>query len=454
MRQGSLIVTVLVVAALGLAAPAAASNDPLYPQQWGMSMIGVDAAHQTTSGQGATVAVVDTGANFGHPDLAGRLIAGYDFVDHDNDPTDQNNQDSMGNPDDVYHGTHVSGIVAADSGNGVGVEGVAPLASVLVVRVLGADGSGDVDTVAAGIDYARTHGAQVINLSLGTDVPLVGTSSSPVGDAIQRALDAGIVVVAAAGNNTMPICEQPSVHGPFICVAAVDRNSNATFYSSFSGFGSAFGIAAPGGAGQGPIEDDILSTGKGDGYRYHAGTSQATPHVAGVAALLVSLGLRGQAVVNRIEQTARDVGPPGPDPIYGAGVVDARAAVAGFPPLGSGGGASGGGVPASRSAGSAARVSVARVQRIRNVLRYGLPVSCRAAGSGRCVAVANARRRRIAGGSRRLTVGRTVIVRARTTRVGRAMLLAALRHRRSVVTSVRVSVPGAPVQVRRVTLRP
>jgi subtilisin family serine protease len=329
---------------------------------------------------------------------------------------------------------------------------VAPLASVLVVRVLGADGSGDVDTVAAGIDYARTHGAQVINLSLGTDVPLVGTSSSPVGDAIQRALDAGIVVVAAAGNNTMPICEQPSVHGPFICVAAVDRNSNATFYSSFSGFGSAFGIAAPGGAGQGPIEDDILSTGKGDGYRYHAGTSQATPHVAGVAALLVSLGLRGQAVVNRIEQTARDVGPPGPDPIYGAGVVDARAAVAGFPPLGSGGG--GGGVPASRSAGSAARVSVAGVQRIRNVLRYGLLVSCRAAGSGRCVAVANARRRRIAGGSRRLTVGRTVIVRARTTRVGRAMLLAALRHRRSVVTSVRVSVPGAPLQVRRVTLRP
>jgi hypothetical protein len=157
-------------------------------------------------------------------------------------------------------------------------------------------------------------------------------------------------------------------------------------------------------------------------------------------------------VVNRIEQTARDVGPPGPDPIYGAGVVDARAAVAGFPPLGSGGG--GGGVPASRSAGSAARVSVAGVQRIRNVLRYGLLVSCRAAGSGRCVAVANARRRRIAGGSRRLTVGRTVIVRARTTRVGRAMLLAALRHRRSVMTSVRVSVPGAPLQVRRVTLRP
>jgi subtilisin family serine protease len=453
MRQGSVIASLLVVVLLGVAATASASNDPLYGQQWGMAMIGADAAHQTTEGQGATVAVVDTGANFAHPDLAGRLIPGHDFVDGDDDPTDQNDQDSMGNPDDVYHGTHVTGILAADADNGVGVEGVAPLASVLVVRVLGRDGSGSVDAVANGIDYARTHGANVINLSLGADVPLIGDSDTTIRDAIQRALSQGIVVVAAAGNNSMPICDQPRVQGPFMCVAAVDRNGSATFYTNFSGFGSAFGIAAPGGAGQGPIEDDILSTNKGAGYRYEAGTSQATPHVSGVAALLYSVGLRGQAIVDRIEQTARDAGPPGPDPIYGAGIVDARAAVAGFPPVGAGG-APPGGALAGRSAGSAARVSVARFQRIRNVLRYGLLVSCRAAGSGRCVALASARRRRIAGGSRRLTVGRTVTVRARTTRVGRAMLLAALRARRSVATSVRVTVPGAPVQIRRVTLRP
>src|SRR6266566_3413690 len=195
MRQGSLIATALV-ALLVAAAPARASNDPLYPQQWGMAMVGADAAHQVTEGQGATIAVVDTGANFSHPDLAGRLIAGHDFVDGDDNPTDEDATD--------HHGTHVSGIVSADANNGVGVEGVAPQAHVLVVR----------------------------------------------------ALDAGIVVVAAAGNDTLPFCEQPSsLHGPFMCVAAVDRQGQRAFYSSFSGFGSGYAISAPGGSGNGGSED-------------------------------------------------------------------------------------------------------------------------------------------------------------------------------------------------------
>jgi len=321
MRQGSLIATALV-ALLVAVAPARASNDPLYPQQWGMAMVGADAAHQVTEGQGATIAVVDTGANFSHPDLAGRLIAGHDFVDGDDNPTDEDATD--------HHGTHVSGIVAADANNGVGVEGVAPQAHVLVVRVLDANGTGSVENVAAGIDYARTHGAQVINLSLGANTPLVGDSDTTLSDAIQRALDAGIVVVAAAGNDTLPFCEQPSsLHGPFMCVAAVDRQGQRAFYSSFSGFGSGYAISAPGGSGNGGSED-ILSTVGGSGYQYEAGTSQATPHVSGVAGLLVSVGLRGQAVVDRIEQTATDAGSPGPDPIYGAGIVNARAAVAGY----------------------------------------------------------------------------------------------------------------------------
>jgi thermitase len=407
-----------------------------------MTMIGSDQAHATTSGQGSTVAVVDTGADFSHPDLAGRLIRGHDFVDGDEDPSDQNN-----------HGTHVTGIVAANAGNGIGVEGVAPLSSVLVVRVLDASGGGTVDAVAQGIDYARTHGAQVINLSLGTDVPLVGNSDSTVADAIQRALNQGIVVVAAAGNSSMPICDQPSLHGPFMCVAAVDRQGRA-FYSNFSGLGSAYGISAPGGAGRGPIEDDIFSTIRA-GYGYMAGTSQATPHVSGVAALLVSLGLRGQAVVNRIVQTARDAGPPGPDPIYGAGIVDARAAVAGFPPLTTPGGARPGSLTTPAGGpGSAARISMARVQSIRSVLRYGLLVRCRAAGGGLCTAQASASRRRIANGSSRLTVGRTVLVRARVTSRGRSLLLGALGLHRSVAASVRITVPGVPAQSRPVTLRP
>ena len=438
MRQGSLIATALV-ALLVAAAPARASNDPLYPQQWGMAMVGADAAHQVTEGQGATIAVVDTGANFSHPDLAGRLIAGHDFVDGDDNPTDEDATD--------HHGTHVSGIVAADANNGVGVEGVAPQAHVLVVRVLDQNGTGSVENVAAGIDYARTHGAQVINLSLGANTPLVGDSDTTLSDAIQRALDAGIVVVAAAGNDTLPFCEQPSsLHGPFMCVAAVDRQGQHSFYSSFSGFGSGYAISAPGGSGSGG-SDDIVSTAGGSGYQYEAGTSQATPHVSGVAGLLVSVGLRGQAVVDRIEQTATDAGSPGPDPIYGAGIVNARAAVAGYS-LG------GGGAVATTRAGAAARVTVPRIQRIRTVLRHGLIVRCLSAGVGRCSAHANARRRTIAAGSHGLTIGRWVTVRAFATRRGRAMLLAALRGQRRMVATVLVRLPGAPLQARRVILRP
>src|SRR5436190_193530 len=147
MRQGSLI-AIALAALLWVAAPAAAVNDPLRGAQWGMSMIEADAAHSVTQGQGATVAVIDTGADFGQPDLAGRLVAGHDFINNDDSPDDDEN-----------HGTHVTGIVAADADNGVGVEGVAPQATVLEVKVLDENGEGSIDQVAAGIDYARTHGA-------------------------------------------------------------------------------------------------------------------------------------------------------------------------------------------------------------------------------------------------------------------------------------------------------
>jgi subtilisin family serine protease len=452
MRQGSLIAIGVVAMLAATAPPAAAVNDPLRPQQWGMSMIEVDPAHQVTQGQGATVAVIDTGANFGHPDLAGRLRAGHDFIDGDDSPNDENVETDpvTGQKDYVFHGTHVAGVVAADADNGIGVEGVAPQATVLVVRVLDAEGSGDLRTVARGVDYARTHGAQVINLSLGPQMPLVGNASD-LRDAIQRALDQGIVVAAAAGNDSLPFCEQPQVSGPLLCVAAVNPQGQQSFYSNFS-TGSGFGIAAPGGAGPpNPEQDDIYSTSSGSGYRYLAGTSQATPHVAGVAALLVSVGLKGQAVVDRIEQTAKDAGMPGPDPIYGAGIVNARAAVAGYSLPGAGGGAPN---TAGARTGSAARVVVPRVQRIRTVLRRGLVVRCLSAGTGRCSARANARRRRIAAGSRLLPIGRMLTLHARVTPRGRKLLLATLRRQRRIGAVVRVRLPGVPVQVRRVSLRP
>jgi len=169
------------------------------------------------------------------------------------------------------------------------------------------------------------QGAHVINLSLGEQLAVLGTSAE-IDGAIDRALDAGRVVVAAAGNSGLPVCEQPSGGGRLLCVGSVDQNRNRSFFSSF---GDGLGLTAPGGSGL--FASDILSTfNEGpDSYTQLAGTSQAAPHVAGVAALLVSKGLRGQAVVARLLATASDAGPPGPDSEYGAGIVNARRAVAG-----------------------------------------------------------------------------------------------------------------------------
>jgi subtilisin family serine protease len=422
------LVLLAVTGLLAVAPTARAAPDPLRPQQWGLDMIAADPAHQVATGAGAVVAVIDSGVQADHPDLAGRLLPGHDFVDNDETPQDGNG-----------HGTHVTGIVAADAGNGIGVEGVAPGAMVLPVRVLGDDGSGSTDAVIQGIDYAVARHVDVINLSLGSDVPLVGGTPPEFDQAIHRALDAGIVVVAAAGNSSLPACDQPSGEGRLLCVGAVDRNGNRAVYSNF---GRGLGISAPGGSGL-PLDHDILSTVPPSTYAEMAGTSQATPHVAAVAALLAGLGLHGQAAVQRILATARDVGSPGPDSTYGAGIVDARAAVAG---LRAGGGGSTGG-PRS-GAGSAARVRIAAVQRISYVLRHGLRVTCIAAGRGRCRVRVRLGRRVVGAASRAVRAGRPVIVTARLNRAARR----ALRNARRARLRVRVALPGAPAVDRTVTL--
>jgi subtilisin family serine protease len=423
------LVLLAVAGLLAFAPTAQAAPDPLRPQQWGLDMIEADPAHQVATGAGAVVAVIDSGVQADHPDLAGRLLPGYDFVDNDGTPQDGNG-----------HGTHVTGIVAADADNGVGVEGVAPGAMVLPVRVLGDDGSGSTDAVIQGIDYAVAHHVDVINLSLGNDVPLVGGTPPEFNQAIARALDAGVVVVAAAGNSSLPACDQPSGEGRLLCVGAVDRNGNRAYYSNF---GSGLGITAPGGSGL-PLDHDILSTVPPSTYAEMAGTSQATPHVAAVAALLAGLGLHGQAAVQRILATARDVGSPGPDSTYGAGIVDARAAVAG---LRAGGGSNGAGGPRS-GAGSAARVRIASVQRIGYVLRHGLRVTCVAAGRGRCRVRVRLGRPVVAAASRAVRAGHPVVVTARLDRRARR----ALRNARRARLRVRVTLPGARPVDRTVTL--
>jgi subtilisin family serine protease len=426
---------VLLLAALAIAAPASGAGDPLRSQQWGLDMIEADAAHQVTTGTGAIVAVIDTGVYASHADLAGRLLPGHDFVQNDSTPQDENG-----------HGTHVTGIVAADAGNGVGIEGVAPGASILPLRALDAGGSGTSTDIAKAIDYAVAHGANVINLSLGDVIPGGVVADQEFDSAIGRALDAGVVVVAAAGNDGLPVCEQSSADSRLLCVGAVDKRGMRSFYSSF---GVGVGIMAPGGSNL-PLEDeDILSTWNDGGYEWLAGTSQATPHVSGVAALLVSLGLRGQDVVKRIVATAK---PAGPTDLFGAGIVDAKAAVAG---LGgstgtggtAGGTASSGGSGAPGVSGQTrvrASASVNKRQRIGTVLRKGIRIRCRSSVKGRCSARVRAKGKTIAAGATVVKAGHSAVCTARLTAAGRRLL----RRARGLTAKVEITLPGGAKVVR------
>jgi subtilisin family serine protease len=401
----------LFVLALLPAAATAASNDPLRSHQWGLDMVHADDAHAVTTGAGAVVAVVDTGIDAAHADLQGRVLPGYDFVDNDGTP-----QDGEG------HGSHVAGVIAADANNGVGVDSVAPGAKILPVRVLGDNGSGTSGAVAAGIDWATNHGADVINLSLSGQIPLGGLGGeADIDAAIGRALDRGVVVVAAAGNDTLPLCENNSFQGRVLCVGAVDKRGNRSFYSSF---GQGLGLVAPGGSSLPGTDEDVLSTWNDGQYEYLAGTSQATPHVAGVAALLVSLGVRGQAAVQRILATATDAGPPGPDAQFGAGIVNAAAAVSDL------------GTESGPRSQSPAAVKLRSRQRIRSVLRRGVQVTCPAA----CSVVVKARRTTIARG------GPALAVTARLTRAGKKALTAALRRHRTLTATATITLRGAKLK--------
>jgi thermitase len=253
-----------------------------------------------------TVAVLDTGISIDHPEFAGRLVLGKDLVNGDADPAD-----------DHGHGTHVAGIIAAAI-DGQGMVGIAPDVTLMPIKVLGADNIGDWADVAAGIVQAADAGVDVINLSLGS---LSG--SETLRAAVEYAAAKGVLMVAAAGNNGAEVATYPASYAEPISVAA-STNTDARW--SLSNFGADIDVAAPGYA----IWSTNWSPEAPFGYASRSGTSQAVPHVSGIAALLRSLDptLSDQALRKIIQNTAVDLGEPGWDPYFGAGRVSAAAAVA------------------------------------------------------------------------------------------------------------------------------
>jgi thermitase len=274
-------------------------NDPYFSsRQYGPQKIQAPQAWDITEGSGAKIAIVDTGVQSNHPDLAGKVVGGWDFVDNDSTPQDGNG-----------HGTHCAGIAAAVTNNSTGIAGTAPKASILAVRVLNNSGSGTWTAVANGITYAADQGADVISLSLGGTV-----GNSGLQQAVDYAWSKGSVVVAAAGNAGTTAPNYPAYYSNAIAVASTDQNDNK---SSFSTYGSWVDVAAPG--------SSIYATYPTSTYASLSGTSMATPHVAGVAGLLASQGRSASNIRAAIENTADKIS--GTGSYWAKGRVNAYKAV-------------------------------------------------------------------------------------------------------------------------------
>ncbi|CAM4435805.1 peptidase S8 [Paenibacillus tarimensis] len=280
-------------------------NDPYVSNQWGLSAIKAPLAMDLVSSSAlasVTIAVVDTGVARTHPDLAGSIVAGYDFVNRDSDAND-----------DQGHGTHVAGIAAGIGNNRIGIAGVASGAKIMPIKVLNASGSGTSMNIVSGMRYAADRGADVLNLSLGS----ASSCSSAYQDAVNYVRSRGSVVVVASGNSNTAVGSPANCAGT-ISVGSIDSSMTR---SSFSNYGPTLDVTAPGGA--------IYSTYLSNSYRSLSGTSMAAPHVAGVAALMIAANssLTPDQVESLLRQSATDAGASGYDSYYGAGIVNAQRAV-------------------------------------------------------------------------------------------------------------------------------
>ncbi len=261
-------------------------NDPLYEKQWHLDAMGAPYGWANSpAGEGVIVAVIDTGATQTSDLIDTKFLPGKSFT---------------GEPmfDGNGHGTHVAGTIAQATNNGIGTAGIAPNATILPVKVLSNYGSGSASGIASGIDWAVDQGAQVINLSLG------GSYSKIIHLSIQKAVDDGVIVVAAMGNDGSNQANYPGGLEETIGVSALGPTGELSFYSTH---GKGTDIAAPGGDKQiGGEAGGVLqqTTKDSESYQYFQGTSMATPHVVGAAAVLLSTGMTSEEVENALYKSS------------------------------------------------------------------------------------------------------------------------------------------------------
>jgi serine protease len=357
--------TLAVLATAGLAAASQATATPFVPddagllgdpggwrqEQWnfdGRYGVGAPrawanliAAHRP-GGHGVTVAVLDSGVAYTNrppfhssPDLAYTwFVPGYDFVDDDPYPLDQNG-----------HGTHVASTIGEQTDNGVGLTGLAYGVRLMPVRVLDRDLQGDAGVIARGVRFAAAHGAKIINLSLSFDARIGPEQVPQLQAAIDEAHARGSLVVASTGNEAKHVLAYPARAEGALAVSATTEHG---CLASYADSGPGLDVVAPGGGNDGAVPGDprcragrngpaieqvTLDRAHPDrfGIEGYIGTSMAAPHVSAAAALVVASGVIGAdpppaEIADRLEQTARDLGPPGYDESYGWGLVDAAAA--------------------------------------------------------------------------------------------------------------------------------
>ncbi|MEA2090717.1 MAG: S8 family serine peptidase [Thermoproteota archaeon] len=283
-------------------------NDPYWNYQWAPAKIEADWAWNTTTGDSSVlVAVIDTGVDYNHPDLAANYVPlGYDWVNDDPYPMD-----------DHGHGTHCAGIIAGEINNNIGIAGVSNV-SIMAEKALNAYGSGYEDDLAKAIIHAVNQSANILSNSWG------GYGESKlIHEAVQYAYQCDVLVIAAAGNDAKSIRHYPAGYNEVVAVSATDRNDNP---AGFTNYGDWIELAAPG--------VDIYSTVLGNSYTYMSGTSMSCPHVAGVAALVWSRfpNVTRDWIRLWLQYSADDLGDPGFDVYYGYGRVNARKAVEESPP--------------------------------------------------------------------------------------------------------------------------